>query len=70
MESRGEKCKEHGVMLESDRCDAVVANEPGEERAEAQDLTPRTIEISDDDYRTLHMPCDTLEENDVSEPGD
>lgn len=30
---------------------------------------PATIEISDKDYRTLHLPCDTLEENGGAEPG-
>ncbi|MCB1704598.1 MAG: hypothetical protein KDI17_07035 [Halioglobus sp.] len=27
------------------------------------------IEVSDADYRTLHMPCDALEEGAGSEPG-
>ena len=34
----------------------------GADGADGPQGTPPTIEISDEDYRTLHLPCDTLEE--------
>ena len=35
----------------------------------AQEVSPTTIEISDEDYQTLHLPCDTLEESGGGDPG-
>jgi hypothetical protein len=51
--------------------DCRAPGEAGEaDGSEGQRGTPSTIEISDEDYRTLHLPCDTLEEGDSFDCGD
>ncbi|CAA0104896.1 Uncharacterised protein [Halioglobus japonicus] len=51
----------------SDCC--APGEEPEHSKSGTQEVVPTTIEISDDDYRTVHLPCDTLEESGNSEPG-
>ena len=69
MQRHEEKCKEGVVMLEADRPDGAIANGPEQSKLAAQNVITPTIEISDADYRTLHLPCDALEESGDDEPG-
>jgi hypothetical protein len=69
MERREKRCREGVVMLEADRPDEAVADGPEQSKSAAQNVITPTIEISDADYRTLHLPCDALEESGDGEPG-
>ena len=57
------------VMLEAGRPDGVIEGGPEQSKLAAQNVLTPTIEISDADYRTLHLPCDALEESGDGEPG-
>ncbi len=68
MERRGKKCGGR-LPLAVERCIAALTGGAEQDDPGATGVTPPTIEISDDDYRTLHLPCDTLEESGDSESG-
>ena len=63
------KCNEGEVTLEADRPGGAVADGAGESNLPAQNVIAPTIEISDADYRTLHLPCDALDESGDCKPG-
>ncbi|MCB1688551.1 MAG: hypothetical protein KDI33_08700 [Halioglobus sp.] len=69
MERRGEECRENVDSADAGRPAAVLADRSEPDRPEAQNEASATIEISDADYRTLHLPCDKLEESGDSDPG-
>lgn len=63
------KAREEVVSAQADGAGGSASPAPAQGRQEAQQEHAPTIEISDADYRTLHMPCDALEESDDGAPG-
>lgn len=69
MERREKKYSGGVTRLKADRVDGASAVAPELSKLDAQNVITPTIEISDADYRTLHMPCDALEESGDDTPG-
>ena len=69
MDKRKKKYREDEIMLQADGAGRVIEVGPEQSALAAQNAIAATIEISDDDYRTLHLPCDDLEEGEDGKPG-
>lgn len=69
MHRRQGKTREEVMTAQADCAGGSARKARAHARQEAQREHAPTIEISDADYRTLHMPCDALEESDDGAPG-
>ena len=69
MERRERTSRKAVAIPKADSPDSLTAKMREKSRLETQKPGSPTIEISDADYRTLHMPCDALEESGDSKPG-
>ena len=63
------KSREGVFVLPANHPDRTLEAGPEQRKLTAQNAIAPAIEISDADYRTLHLPCDALEESGEDKPG-
>lgn len=70
MERRKQRIGKAVAIPKADSPNSLSVKTRDKSRVETQQSSSSpTIEISDADYRTLHMPCDALEDSGDSKPG-